>query len=175
MNPIPLFAQFDGDEIDGKRYAFGAQIDDSVDAGTRAVLLGMGRIATSPPAPAFGMPVDSGKPVADMTRPELAAAAQAAFAAQVADLDDDKLRDGITRHREQVEAARAEEQAKRDEAAAGNEAGSTPYADLKDKPLTSLRTADLVVIAEEENVSLVDASTNAQRVDAIEKARAAKG
>lgn len=42
--PSGYIANFDGDEIDGKRYALGDRIDSNVDAGTIAFLVTQGRI-----------------------------------------------------------------------------------------------------------------------------------
>lgn len=46
---VKLYAQFDGDEFDGKRYALGDEVK-GLDAGTRDYLVSIGRISAAPPA-----------------------------------------------------------------------------------------------------------------------------
>lgn len=48
--PMTYKANFDGDEIDGKRYALGDTIDAKVDAGTIAFLVQNGRITPNSPS-----------------------------------------------------------------------------------------------------------------------------
>lgn len=93
------FANFDGDDINGKRYALGEEIADDVDAGTLAFLANTGRITTT--APDTGAvktwPALDEKPLGDMTRDELEAAARASL--NLSKLSDEELREGIERHR----------------------------------------------------------------------------
>ena len=171
MDRAPLYAQFDGDEIDGKVYGLGDEILDKVDAGTRTVLTGMGRIAASRPTVPYSQPIDAGKHIDDMTRPELEQSALAALASTMSEASDDDLRRAIEHARETAESRRNEAEDERKRQAAGNGAGTTSYDDLKDKPLGSLKTADLVTVAEAENVSIADASTNPERVKLIQAER----
>jgi len=178
-----LYAQFDGDEIDGTVYPLGAKIDDKVDAGTRLFLMERGRIAATKPPAVIVLPVDDGKPVEDMTRAELESSAMAAIAARMADASDDQLREAIEGGRDAVRAKAAEQQAgtpqapvdsERGDGGDDNRVGTTPYDELKDKPLKGMKTADLVTVAEHENVSIVDAKNNDDRANLIEAARKAK-
>jgi len=177
MDRTPLYAQFDGDEILGTVYPLGEEISQDVDAGTRSVLVEMGRLsATKPPVP-FVMPTAVDKNVGDMSRAELEQSALAIASASLADRSEDDLREFVSRGRDEADqrAKDADEERQRAiDASKTNEAGSTPYADLKDKPLNTLKTAELVTIADEENISLVDARTNPDRVKLIEDARKAK-
>lgn len=124
------YAQFDGDEVDGKVYKLGEPLKDSVDAGTITYLVGMGRIGSTPPAEPnkdagdLGLPDDSDPRTAqlrvladldpmDMTRAELVA--------HLAELatdgrEDDELREAVFGHRDRL-AERA--------AVSANEGGAT--------------------------------------------------
>jgi len=100
QNAAPLYAQFDGDEVDGKTYALGEPMADGVDAATRAYLTSIGRFGNvKPPAPILVPAGD--KALADMTRAELEATFRAEF--PLAGEPDDRIILAIERMR----AARA--------------------------------------------------------------------
>jgi len=185
-----LYAQFDGDEVDGIAYRLGDPIKrEKHDAGTLAYLEGTGRIAATRPATTFVIPADDGKPVEEMGRVELEAAAMASLAARLPAASDEQLRDAINAGRAAEQERLAAEREERDAQLGGggaNDAGdglgaggasgdnrqsTASYDDIKDKPLNTLRTAELVLIAEHENVSLDGANTNPDRVKAIEVKR----
>lgn len=134
MADTEYYAQFDGDEVDGKVYKLGEKLKSSVDVGTITYLVGMGRIGSTRPsepnkdAGDLGLPDDSDPRTAqlrvladldpmDMTREELVA--------HLAELatdgrEDDELREAVFGHRE-----RAAERA----ANATDEGGSTGATD----------------------------------------------
>lgn len=174
MQPT-LYAQFDGDEVDGIKYALGDEIrTDKHDAGTLAYLTETGRIAAGKPATTIVIPADEGKPVEEMSRLELEQGAMAALSSRLSDASDDQLREAIEAGRERDQAARDAQAASRADTGTGddNRGSTADYDEIKDKPLAGLKTADLVLIAEHENVSLDGANTNPDRVKAIETARA---
>ncbi len=113
----PHYALFDGDEVDGKRYALGDEIDASVDAGTLAYLIGIGRVGATPPAgvekaPAgsAGLPDDSdpatmqAKVLADMDPASMTRDELIAHIGQLstAEASDDDLRSGVLQLRERA-------------------------------------------------------------------------
>jgi len=73
-----LYAQFDGDEFNGTRYALGDEVN-GLDAGTREFLTREGRIGATPPAAINATPSFQGKAPADMSRAELEAATLASI------------------------------------------------------------------------------------------------
>lgn len=158
-----LYAQFDGDEIDGKRYALGDKIDDSVDAATRGFLIDAGRLSASAPARAFTMPVAVDKPVGDMTRDELVEAILAGGASRLATMDDAALRDAVERDRAG--------QAPTGDSSTSDNAPPPPP---PPPSLSGMTTAQLEKTAADEGVDISSASTNAERASMIEAARSAK-
>lgn len=158
-----FYAQFDGEDVAGKRYALGEKIDGDTHPQVLRVLRDQGRIAETPPT-TFPVPLSgSDKDVGDMTRSELEAAALAAFHSQVRDMDDDALRAGVTRHRERVEAG--------SETDDSDDSGSADTTLPDERALGRMNTADLTAQAEREGVNLDGADTNAARVQAILAAR----
>jgi hypothetical protein len=95
-----LYTQFDGEEIDGKRYKLGEAVSRDLDAGTVRYLIDTGRLSDTAPLPA-----DSGTMIPplrepelhQMTRAELETAARNSL--DLSDLSDDDLRRGIERNR----------------------------------------------------------------------------
>jgi hypothetical protein len=187
-----LYAQFEGDEIDGKVYSLGDEISPSVDFGTRTYLIGLGRIGAHPPTVAAVIP-SPGKALADMGRDELEATARSMV--DLSGYDDDQLRDEIDRRR-RAEAEHAEEQGKApltppaptpDNSAPGQPApGSLSsaisegdeetkpegYDVLKDKPLGSMTTAQLNTVADAEGIAFDEnVKTNADRAAVIQAKR----
>jgi hypothetical protein len=163
MDRPKLYAQFDGDEIDGVTYGLGDEIKDTVDAGTIAFLEGRGRIASAPPSVSSMIPIVD-KPLDAMNRAEL----ERTFVAE-ADLStasDEDLKRAI--------------QAGRDKAAAGSSDDDSDdddevYSDLKGKDLSKLKAGELAIVAEAEGVTFGDGvKTNADKVAAIQTARDAK-
>jgi hypothetical protein len=195
---MAYFAQFDGDEINGKRYGIGEEIADSVDAGTLAFLVAGGRIASTPPAASSALPLAVAKPVAEQTREELIQTILAQGALRLADATDEELRYAIERDREEPSGLREALDSGTtggDTAsigAAGTEGGSSTggegatgappppaapdsYDALKDKPLSRLTSAQLDTVAKAEEVEFDEnVKTNDDRVAAIEAARKAK-
>lgn len=164
------FAQFDGVSIGDKRYPYGDVIDTAdLHPAVIEVLVQQGQISSNNPTPASTVPT-----LADldsMTRAQLEAEAHEAIKARMAEATDDQLRETIERHR----ATTGDDDARGDTGdgmGGDGSVGGTPYADLKDKPLSTLKTADLDTIAREEHVDFADAKTNADRVKAIEAKRA---
>lgn len=165
MTKTTYYAQFDGEEIAGTRYALGDKIDADVHPAVLQVLADQGRISSNVPA-GSSVIVTETKPVDEMNRVELRAAALDAFATQMDSMSDDELRAGVKRH---------QDGAGEDDGGAGDgSTGGTPYADLKDRPLGNMKTADLDTIAREEGVDFAGATNNPDRVKAIEAARKAK-
>lgn len=90
--PTPLYAQFDGDEIDGKRYAIGEEIDlDRHTPGTLTYLSGLGRLGGSKPTE--GVIIDTTVPVSAMNRAQLLAELSVHHA-------DDDLREAVQAKRD---------------------------------------------------------------------------
>lgn len=109
MDPKPpLYAQFDGDEVDGKFYGLGEVIDrDRHSAQTIGFLETNGRISATKPADPNAP--DASRPVASMSRAQLLA--------ELADgEDDDSLREAVERRRERVaeDAARERDDSGKD-------------------------------------------------------------
>jgi hypothetical protein len=157
------YAQFDGEDVAGKRYALGEKIDDDTHPQVLRVLRDQGRIAETPPT-TFPVPLSgSDKDVGDMTRSELEAAALAAFHSQVRDMSDDALREGVTRHRERVEAG--------SETDDSDDSGSADTTLPDERALSRMKTDELVAQAQREEVSLDGADTNPAKVQAILAAR----
>ncbi len=171
------FAQFDGDEIDGKVYKIGDEIDASVGAGTMEYLKGIGRIAVTKPAEP-NVIGSTDKPLAEMNRSELEAAARSLI--DLSDYEDDQLRNEIERRRALIEAEKTDGAAQNgqesqdgdltDEEKASAERQAA-YDAVKDKPLADLKTAELQLVAEVEGADLTDASNNEKRVAAIQAKR----
>lgn len=151
----PLFAQFDGDEIDGKVYPLGKEIDASVSAGTLEYLKSIGRIGFAKPStPIMVPPADT--PIEDMDRAQLEATALSMV--DLSSMSDDDLRDKI--------AGLREGKAKDSENAA--------YDAIKDKPLSTLKTSDLEIVASVEGVDISGLTNNPERAKAIQAARDAE-
>jgi len=165
MKRPPLFSQFDGEDINGTRYGLGDEIDADTPGAILTILEDQGRIASYKPTMLAVPLAGTEKAVKDMSRAELESAALHAMAARIKDADDDKLRSTIHDARGTVED-------EDDDDDDGDE--RTPYDDLKDKPLGTMKTEDLTIVAENEGVSLADAKTNQDRAKAIEDARKAK-
>lgn len=168
------FAQFDGDEIDGKVYKIGDEIDASVGAGTMEYLKGIGRIAVTKPAEP-NVIGSTDKPVAEMNRSELEATARGMI--DLSSYDDEDLRNEIGRRRAAIEADRSAQNGQEsqggdltDEEKASAERKAA-YDAVKDKPLADLKTAELQLVAEVEGADLTDASNNEKRVAAIQAKR----
>ena len=148
------FAQFEGLEVDGKRYALGDQISAKVDAGTLAYLSSVGQIGASRPALAIMVPAAE-VPLSEMTREQLVATFRAELVIPD-DLDDDRLRDAI--------------EAQRLGLAPADDDDGEPV-----KPLDKMTKAELLDVAANEGVTFgEDVTNNAERVTAIEAARAAR-
>jgi hypothetical protein len=101
------FANFDGDEINGRRYGLGDPIDDDVDTGTLVYLAQTGRItATQPDKGALVEHPDAvDLPLGDMTRQQLESAALATI--NLSSYSDEELRQRIDESRRD-QAARAD-------------------------------------------------------------------
>jgi hypothetical protein len=93
MDPAKLYAQFDGDEVDGKRYALGEPLDEKVDFGTRSVIEASGRWATTPPDKDAHTSLPGLPSTLMMSRAEL-------IAELTAGMPDSDLRDALDRKRE---------------------------------------------------------------------------
>lgn len=159
---LPHYAMFDGEEIGGKRYALGGPIDD-VDATTLDVLVGLGRVSSTKPALDVNrLPLTTTKAVEDMSRTELEAAAMDAMRARLGEATDDDLRRAVTAHRDATDDG-GDTYAER----------AAAYAALKDKPLDSLKTAELEIVAAAEGADVSKARTNSDRVAAIQEKRLA--
>jgi len=181
--PTPLYAQFDGDDVDGKRYKLGEPLADSADAGTRLYPTTTGRFGGSRPANAFTPPVASDKPVGDMTRDELVETILAAGSKRLDTMGEDELRDLVERDRSKADQPADEgdgddkgDELTGDEGGAGDQSGAgdtdnAEYEALKDKPLGQMKTAELEIVAKAEGVDLADADTNPKRVAAIQTKR----
>lgn len=92
----PLYAQFDGDEYNGKTYSLGDKVE-GLDRGTEGYLLGLGRIANTIPA---ALAIDTSREVSGMSRVQLLM--------EIAEgKSDDDLREMVTNRRE-MEAARVD-------------------------------------------------------------------
>lgn len=157
------YSQFEGEDVGGKRYGLGDPIDEAVPLGVLSILAGMGRISTTKPAASEVIIPVTGevKPVANMNRAELEAAAMHAMGSRIASADDDQLREAVTRHR-------AEESGER-------EGSDEDKAAADEKPLARQNTAELTATAEREGVTFgEDVKTNPDRVAAIEAARKAR-
>jgi hypothetical protein len=104
------FANFEGDEINGKFYALGDTIADDVDVGTLGFLESTGRIGATKPDTANGfvpLTLDD-KPLDRMTRAELEAAAMATI--DLSRYSDDELRSQVEGHRAGPDAADDDEE-----------------------------------------------------------------
>jgi len=122
MSEKKYYAQFDGDEVDGKIYRLGEPLKDSVDAGTIAYLVGMGRIGSTPPAEAnkdagdLSLPDDSdprtaqARVLADLDPMEMTREELVSHLAELATdgRGDDELREAVFGHRERVAARDAD-------------------------------------------------------------------
>jgi hypothetical protein len=175
-----LYAQFDGEDVDGKRYALGDPLDADINPGVRTYLVSAGRFASTNPI-ATAAPTGaslSDMPVEDMTRAELESAAIAAMTARAAEASEEDLKRAITAHREML-ADRAGEGQPFTPSSGDAMPGTTPPASdpvtPEAKPLKSQTTAELEATAQAEEITFgEDVKTNADRVKAIEDARAAK-
>lgn len=170
------YAQFDGDEVEGKFYKLGDPIDEKVPAGTIEYLKSIGRIAVTKPA-AASVVVPADLALEDMSREQLEATARSMI--DLSSYDDDQLRSEIGRRRALIEEERREELARNgqesqdeptdeEKAAADRKAA---YEALKNRPLAELKTDELKLVAEVEGVDLTDASNNEKRVAAIQAKR----
>lgn len=162
----PLYAQFDGDEFDGRRYALGEEIASDMGSGTIEYLKVTGRIGFAKPATSIVVPAND-RPLDSMTRAELEATIRAETPIP-ADVSDDELRS-------RIEDVRAEAEAKRTAEADSAASDEVSYDDLKDKPLAGMTTAQLEKVAFNEEVAFgAEVKTNADRASAIQAARDAK-
>lgn len=170
MKRPPLFAQFDGEDINGKRYGLGDEIDASVPGAILDILSDQGRISANKPTVITAPLVGSDKAVEDMSRAELEGSALSIMSTRILDMSSDDLRDAIDRHRTEVER-KAEEDA--------GEAGTKDPADdamtTDEKPLGQMKTDELNAVAAREEITFGDdVKTNPDRVKAIQAARDAK-
>jgi len=105
MDRKPLFAQFDGDEVDGKRYGIGDELDGGTDAGTIAYLTGTGRFSATKPGEGSPIPDGADRPAPEtMTRAEVLAELGAGES-------DDRLREALAMKREKLAEDAARENA----------------------------------------------------------------
>lgn len=151
MDRLPLYAQFDGDEFAGTRYALGDPIDEKLDDGTVAYLTAEGRIAATRPVSTIATIAVGERPdPATMTRVEL-----------LNELghgqDNDVLRDAVTRKREN-EADTGEED---------DEGGSTDAP----KALADMTAKELDAVIAAEGVEVASNADKATKVAAIEAKR----
>lgn len=154
MDPATLYAMFDGDDIDGKRYALGDPIDADINVGVRNLLVAQGRISSAKPD-GSGIVTDTTRNPADMSRAEL-------LAELSSDMPDDKLADAVAQKRAQ-------------QADTDDDGEDESYAALKDRDPATLKTAELAIVAEAEGVTFSDDDkTNALKAAAIVSAREAK-
>lgn len=156
-----LYAMFDGDEIEGKRYALGDEIPADLNPGIKAVLLARGNISgTRPTVTTFSVPLDGvNKDVGDMSREELEGAMMVATRDKMAEASDDQLREAVSRYQadQGIETKPAD-------------TGSTTGGEAK--PLDKMTTAELNETASAEGVEFGDdVKTNAQRAAAIQAKR----
>lgn len=170
------FAQFDGVDVDGKRHGYGEEVDTAdLHPAVVSVLIQQGQISSNSPVASVVVMGEGTTKVEDMSRADLQREATELFTAQfrkeVENASTETLRGMVDHGREK---AREDNAADDDKGAGDGSVGGTPYADLKDKPLGGLKTADLDTIAREEGVSFDGAKSNADRVAAIEAARKAK-
>lgn len=105
-------ANFEGDEIDGKRYAYGDEIDESVDAGTIRYLVENGRLTELSEGDPIVPAIDSGSPLgldaglkaaATMTRAEM-------LSELAADMPDHELRIAVEARRQRAEGGGSEDE-----------------------------------------------------------------
>lgn len=200
--PTKLYAQFDGDEVNGKVYKLGEELAEGTDAGTRHFLTEAGRFTASVPLNVnTAPPLASDKPVGDMTRQELHDTLLAGAAERLDKMPEDELRSLVERDRaraeseeddvaddesdsldmggqsgdEQSQGEEGGEQSSSETSEEGGESEQAPvnpdYEALKDKPLSTLKTAELQIVAEAEGVDLTEADTNPKRVAAIQSKR----
>lgn len=169
------FAQFDGDEIDGKVYRLGDQIEESVTGGTLEYLKSIGRIAVTKPAEPNAVSQD--KPLENMTRAELEATARNMI--DLSGYEDEALRSEISRRRAAIEQDKAEDAKRAAEQSQGGETDEekanadrqAAYEALKDKPLADLKADELKLVGEVEGADMADASNNEKRIAAIQAKR----
>jgi hypothetical protein len=104
-------ANFEGDEIDGKRYAYGDEIDESVDAGTVRYLYENGRLTELSEGDPIVPAIDSGSPLgldaglkaaSTMTRAEM-------LSELSADMPDHELRRAVEARRQRAEGGDEDE------------------------------------------------------------------
>lgn len=161
-----LYAQFQGDEVDGKVYDLGEPLADTVDGGTRAYLESTGRFAATNPGTVISVP-SADKPLEEMNRAELEATARSMV--DLSSLSDDDLRGKLA----QMRAAQGEEDEDADlsRADAITDEDRAAYEAIKEKPVDQLKTAELELVAKVEGVDLAEAKNNGDRATAIETAR----
>lgn len=199
----PLYVLFDGETIGDTRYRLGDEVKrDELPGAVIQLLELQGRISATKPVVSVVVLGDTTKDVSDMSRAELEAAMLSAAQASIRDASDDQLRTAIETHREKMADA-AKEGAQGDETqgdpsdamtgAGSGESGTSgdqgtgggsgsgegdganaSYADLRDKPLAQLRTAELGIVAQVEAVDISEATNNPDRVKLIQAARDAK-
>jgi len=163
MDRKPLYAQFDGDEVDDTVYRLGDPLDEKVDSGTVQYLVTTGRFSASRPAKTIVIPAGGfDKDIGSMTRAELETEALSATAAHISKVSDDELRSVIERHRE----------TQGEDAVGQDDVEDDVYADIKDLPLDKLKTDQLNAVAQAEGVTFDESvKTNAQRAAAIQAKR----
>lgn len=162
MKPT-LYAQRDPVEIEDKRYSLGDPISEDHNPNALNLLQNQGIISANQPVAAASIPAAE-KAIEDMSRAELEAAVMTRTKDEVAKRPDEDLREALR-------CMSGKDKPEDDGGAGDGSTGGTPYADLKDKPLSSLKTADLDTIAREEGVSFEGAKNNPDRVKAIEAHR----
>ncbi len=174
MKPT-YFAQFDGEEINGERYAVGDPIKGDLDEATVEILMGLGRISTNRPAAGSSIPPIEEKAIEDMSRTELEAAAIEAVRYRAAQANTNDLRNMVQRHRdERDEAARGDDDD-------GDQGGEGDDEGEDDKPETvSALTARIATITERSALDVerhneVVGQNRESAVKAIDKRIAALG
>lgn len=135
MDRKPLFAQFDGDEVEGKRYAIGDELASDTDAGTVAYLTGTGRFSATPPDQASPIPAGADRrPVAEMSRAEILAELGAGES-------DDRLREAVEMKREKLDEDAKRE---REEGTGGGGTDADPLAGNADAAISYVNGLDSV-------------------------------
>jgi hypothetical protein len=125
MDRTPLYAQFDGDDVDGKRYELGEELSTDTDPGTVAYLTTNGRFAAVKPGDEDAHSYDTSTPTADMGRLAL-------LAELGAGQSDETLREAVERKREHdAEEAEADRkrvaEAEQNDPLSGNLTKATDY------------------------------------------------
>lgn len=186
-----LYAQFDGDEVEGRRYSLGEPVEIQ-NPGLIDILKIQGRVGTNRPAVTIVVPAADKSPD-DMNRAELEAAARASI--DLSHYDDDDLRARLHAVRaeqagdsdqdeaeggdQQVDAGEGDSDAgegegegdQSDTGVTDEEQGA--YIALKGKDLSDLKADELKLVGKVEGVDLSAATNSPLRIKAIEAHRAA--